>query len=414
MTLRPPLRFLLLAAVLLAGCLRESASGGPEFSDPPVADAWEFEQVLVGPGGDAETSVLVAPGGVVLACSHGGFGQPSPSWSSLDGGTTWRRMDPQPNPVVSGDCDFAVLDDGTWAIVYDTIASATVAVSTDQGATWSFNYGAALPAGGVDRPWLAAEGNTFYLAYADVMATLPAVNMLAVSTDGGRTWTEQHVAHTARPEESEQPQTIIGHPLVRDGTIRIPLASSNLNLGGPTSLSFAVSRDGGETWTEEPIAEPYDSSFQLPSAGQATDGTLFVTRAVLEGSLFAIDALVSRDDGETWSPIRVAENVSFPSVAGPWLDVRPDGQATLAWLAEEEDGRAIWAARIGADGIVHAARRLTEPVDDDAVFEFIMADHDEAGRAFIVYPMDTGDCTRTTPLASGRNAQCVWLLRESA
>lgn len=405
-----------LVAALLAGCLESPGDGQPSDGLGDVADdaPWTFEQILVGPGGDAETAVHVAPDGQVLACSHGGFGQPSPSWSSLDGGTTWTRMDPQPNPLVSGDCDFAVLDDGTWAIVYDTVASATVAVSTDQGASWSFNYAAAVPAGGVDRPWLAADGNTFYLAYADVMAALPAINMLAVSTDGGRTWTEQHVAHTFRPEESEQPQTVIGHLLVGNGTLRIPLASANLNLGGPTHLSFAVSRDGGETWAEEPVTDPYPSSFHLPAAGQAPDGTLFVTRLVLDGDSFQLDVLVSRDDGQTWSPIRVAGNVTFPSVAGPWLDVRPDGQATVAWLAQEDEGRSVWAARIDADGVRLPARALTEPVDDQAVFEFIMVDHDADGRAYIVYPLDTGDCTRTTPLASGRNAQCVWLLREAA
>lgn len=401
----------LAATLVLAGCMR---GGEQDEAAQAPAQAWEFDQVLVGPGGDAETSVLVAPGGVVLACTHGGFGQPSPSWRSLDGGDTWARMDPQPNPLVSGDCDFAVLDDGTWAIVYDTIASATVAVSTDQGATWSLNYAAALPVAGVDRPWLASDGNTMYLAYANVMAAEPAINMLAVSHDGGRTWTEHHVAHTFRPEESDRPNTIIGHPLVREGTIRIPLASADLQLGGPTTLSFAVSRDDGESWVEEPVAGPYATSFHLPAAGQDANGTLFVTLVEERAGALAFDVLVSRDDGQTWDAVEVATNVTFPSVSGPWLDVRPDGVATVAWLQEDDGARTIWAARLDGDGILLAPRALTEPVEDASLFEFIMLDHDEAGRAYIVYPMDTGDCTRTTPLASGRNAQCVWLLRERA
>lgn len=402
-----------LAALLVAGCLSDDGEG-PGDEGSMDGQPWAFESILVGPGGDAETSVLVTPDGEVLACSHGGFGQPSPSWRSLDGGTTWERMDPQPNPLVSGDCDFAVLDDGTWAIVYDTIASATVAVSTDRGDSWSFNYAAALPVAGVDRPWLASQGNTMYLAYANVMAVEPAVNMLAISEDGGRTWTEHHVAHTFRPEQSETPQTIIGHPLVHDRTIRIPLGSANLVQGGPTTLSFAVSRDHGVSWVEEMVAGPYDSSFHIPVAGMDGNGTLFVTLVEARGAALAIDVLVSHDDGETWATIPVADNVTFAGgVSGPWLDVRPDGSVTLAWLAGGDEGRAVWAARIDADGIQLAPRALMDPVDDESIFEFIMLDHDAAGRAYIVYPMDTGDCTRTTPAAPGRNAQCVWLLREA-
>ncbi|MEA3136519.1 MAG: hypothetical protein QOC71_800 [Thermoplasmata archaeon] len=411
---KPALAFGLL--VLLSGCLggggeADDDAGGATAGDAP---GWTFSNILIGPGGDAETSVLVGPDGLVLACSHGGFGQPSPSWASEDAGTTWRRLDPQPNPVVSGDCDWAVLDDGTWAIVYDTIASSTVAATRDRGTTWGLNYASAVPFGGVDRPWLASEGNTLYLAYANVMATEPAVNTLAVSTDGGRTWTEHHIAHTVTLEEADRPQTVIGHPLVRDGTIRIPLASADLSNGGPTWLSFAVSRDEGATWTEEPVAGPYPTYFHLPVASQAPDGTLFITKPEGDANGIAVDVLVSSDDGETWDAVRVAEDVTFPSVTGPWVDARPDGTATVAWLQQDGANRTVWAARISPSGIVQPARALTEPVADPSVFEFIMLDHDEAGRAFIVYPMDTGDCTQTTPAARGRNAQCVWLLREEA
>lgn len=415
--MRNPAPALALFALLVpfAGCL--DGGGGVTDGDDPVGGAsdWPFTNMLVGPGGDAETSVLVGPDGLVLACSHGGFGQPSPSWASEDAGETWRRLDPQPNPIVSGDCDWAVLEDGTWALVYDTIASSTVAVSEDRGSSWELNYGSAIPVGGVDRPWLVSEGNTLYMAYANVMAVEPAINMFAVSRDGGRTWTEHHVAHTVTLEESDRPNTVIGHPLVADGTIRIPLASADLRSGGPTWLSFAVSRDEGETWTEEPVAGPYQTSLHLPVASRAPDGTLFITKPEDASNGTAIDVLVSHDDGETWTATRLTGNASFGGVTGPWVDARPDSSATIAWMHDADGMRSIWAARIGGDGtVLQPARALTEPVEDGSVFEFIMLDHDEAGRAFIVYPMDTGDCTQTTPLAPGRNQQCVWLLREDA
>lgn len=402
------------AALLLAsGCL--DGSGDGDGAALPASDGWAFTPILVGPGGDAETSVLVGPDGLVLACSHGGFEQPSPAWASEDGGDTWRRLDPQPNPLVSGDCDWALLDDGTWGLVYDTIASATVATSTDRGQSWSLNYASALPVAGVDRPWLASQGDTMYMAYANVMALEPAINMFAVSRDGGRTWTEHALAHSFSVEESERPNTIIGHPVVDGATLRIPLSSADLNRGGPTTLSFAVSRDEGATWVEEPVAGPYETSFHLPVATLAPDGTLYATLPERDGDAMRLDVLVSRDDGQTWTRFTAAEGVSFPGVSGPWIDARPDGSATLAWLHEDAAAgeRSVWAARVGPDGVLLPARALTEPVQDASVFEFLMVDHDAAGRAFIVYPLDTGDCTETV-VAPGRNAQCVWLLREDA
>jgi hypothetical protein len=396
--------------VLAAGCL-DSADDGDADSDG-AGQAWSFTPILVGPGGDAETAVTVGQDGVVLACSHGGFGQPSPSWASTDAGDTWTRLDPQPNPLVSGDCDWEVLDDGTWAIVYDTIASSTVAVSTDQGSSWDLNYATAVPFGGVDRPWLARDGNVLYMAYANVMAAEPAVNTFAISRDGGRTWLEHYPMHTVSLEQSDRPNTIIGNPVVGGGAIRVPLASSDLTFGGPAYLSFAVSRDGGESWVEEPVAGPYETSFHLPVADRTPDGTLFITKPEGTTGDLALEVLVSRDDGQTWTAILVDEHTAYPSVSGPWLDARPDGTVTVAWMQQGEGNRTIRAARIDADGVLLPARDLIAPVEDDSIFEFMMLDHDEAGRAFLVYPMDTGDCTRTTPLASGRNAQCVWLLRE--
>jgi hypothetical protein len=265
---------------------------------------------------------------------------------------------------------------------------------------------------GVDRPWLASQGNTFYMAYANVMAVEPAINMLAISEDGGRTWTEHHVAHTFRPEESDRPNTVIGRPLVRGDTIRIPLASADLRTGGPTTLSFAVSRDHGTTWVEETVTGPYETALHLPAAGQDANGTLYVTLVERRGDAMAIDVLVSHDDGGTWGAMTVDANATFSGVAGPWIDVRPDGIATLAWMRDDGGNRTIWAARIDATGVLLPPRALTEPIADGSLFEFIMLDHDAAGRAYIAYPMDTGECTQATAMPD-RNAQCVWLLRET-
>jgi hypothetical protein len=406
---------LLLAASVLAGCSSSSPSTpGGHAPTTGVGDGWTFTSVLVGEGGDAETSITAAANGVVLACSHGGFGKPSPSWVSKDSGMTWAPLDPQPNPVVSGDCDWAVDSDGVWAIVYDTIASATVASTADQGRSWAFDYGSAVPFGGVDRPWITADGNTFYLAYANVMADEPAVNTLAVSHDGGKTFAEHHVAHTFASEGTSAPQTVIGKPIVHGSTIRIPLASADLSNGGPTTLSFALSRDGGQTWAGQPIAAPYDTFFQLPAATQAPDGTLFATKDEGTAGHMDLTVLVSRDDGESWSEIPVAHGFGQPSVSYAWIDARPDNTATVAWMQDTGGGnRSVWAARVSADGIVHAARQVAGPFQDKATVEFIQVDHLPDGRAILDYPVDTGaGCHKSGPAAPGRSHACVYALIE--
>jgi len=399
--------------VLLSGCGAPNPPAAAAPNDVASTDPWHWTQVQVGAGGDAETSIRTGPDGLVLACSHGGFGKPSPSWVSKDSGLTWAPLDPQPNPIVSGDCDWAVLDDGTWAIVYDTIGSATVASTTDQGKTWRFDYASAAPFGGVDRPWLASAGNTLYLNYANVMAEEPAINTLAVSHDGGLTFTEQHVAHTFTGEGSA-PQTVIGRAMVDGSTIRIPLANANLNQGGPTTLSFALSRDGGQTWTEQPVSPPYTTFFQMPSAAQARDGTLFVTQDVGKAGHLDLNVLVSKDGGETWSAIPIAHDFGQPSVSYAWVAARADNTATVAWMEDDGHGaRTVWAARVSAGGIVHPARALAPAVHDNNTVEFIQVDHLPDGRAILDYPADTGtDCHKSTPAAPGRSHACIYALIE--
>lgn len=401
--------------LLAGGCLARDP--GVQLEDGGRAPGLHFTTTKIDIGADSEVTTLAGPNGLLLVCSHGGFGQPSPSWVSHDSGATWRRLDPQPNPVVSGDCDWAVMEDGAWAIVYDTLGSATVASTLDQGSTWAFNYVSAVPYGGVDRPWLASQGNDLFLAYDNVMAEEPAVTSLAISHDHGRTW-EQHVAHTASADD--HPFTVIGRPVVYGRTVRIPMASNDmafsaLGAASPTVLSFATSRDGGSSWTEERVAGPYSTYFQLPSADRAPDGTLFLTKPEGSVGLMALDVLVSRDDGVSWTSVHVTDRVSFPSVSGPWIDARPDGSATVAWMQQDvaNGTRAVWAARVDAARVLIPATRLTEPVQDTAGYEFITVDHDASGRAFLAYPMDTGDCTRTTPVRPDRNLQCLHLLSEA-
>lgn len=401
------------AVVLLAGCTGTLPL--PEATAPEaiLPETLAFaEPVLVGAGGDIETTVHVTADGTILVCSHGGFQQPSPLWASRDGGADFSRLDPQPNPLVSGDCDLASSADGQWAIVYDTIASATVAASDDGGRTWDLNHASALPIA-VDRPWIAWAGDELYMTYSDVMAAEPALQMFARSTDGGRTWLEHTPINVAQPPD--ELQAVIGKMVVDGDTIHVPLARSNIHLGGAVGLDHAVSRDRGATWSIERVHGPYDNTgFVLPSMAWAGD-LLYYTLPVRNGSLQDVHVLRSHDRGATWEPLPVASGVDFPGVVGPWIDGRPDGSATVAWVHLVEGGWTVSAARVGPDGAVEGPVMLAPPEGRDQVgHEFTMVDHLPDGRAVVAWPMDTGpDCDPAPNMMERRGSQCVYAAFET-
>lgn len=414
---------ILLLLPILAGCLAGTGPADPAATVQEAdADAAGFTAPrLVAPGGDAETSLTIGPDGTMLACAHGGFRKPSPLWMSRDGGDTWTEMDPRPNPVPSGDCDVAVGPDGQIYMMYDTIASATVASSFDKGESWNVNPIAALPAGGVDRPWIAAgEGDTLYLLYQNVAVAEPAVDLFARSEDGGRTWTTHSVVSTTDPPERSH--DIVGDMVVsEDGrTIQAPMLRWNANEGSsgqraPKWIGLATSTDRGATWTVENIAGPLDLPLQIPSLSRAGDGSLYIGLTTWNDTLADIHYLHSSDGGGTWTdPVTVATGYGFPGVKAAWVDGRPDGSASLAWMHVNETGWQVSAARVDAarQDPVLWVQNLTPRRDVDQIFEFIMVDHDADGRAHVVYPMAGEGCARPLVPQDNRNQQCIRIVSE--
>jgi hypothetical protein len=415
----------------LAGCLSTGSPPSATRDVHPTVDASLLTSPakLLGPGADAESSLAVSPDGkTILACSHGGFTQVSPLWASTDSGASFKRIEPQPNQPFNGDCDVAIADDGSWYITYDTAASATVAATPDQGATWRINYVDAMPYGGVDRPWIqAAGGKTVYLSYQNV-APQGSIDTLAVSTDAGLTWVP-HVVSRAEPPQWVN--SVAGHPFLADGgrTIYVLIARAGQGNGGPRQLDLAISRDAGTTWATQRITNPAAIG-GLPTATRAADGTLYLayTRPSATRGIGDIVVSFSKDDAKTWvGPGVVAANESVAGFPTTWIDGRPDGSATLAWMTSRkmEDGTTVWqlsVARVssGAGLKVEFQGRVGPAGAPTTLYEFPMVRHDQTGRAYVAFPLVTGPSCKQTPLfpsavGSGqvpRNNQCQYLLRE--
>lgn len=431
---RPPLLAVLL---MLAGCLDPvSEPGGTESN--PVNDLFPKilalpEALRLGPGADAESSVDVSPDGkTILVCSHGGFTQPSPLWASTDAGATFRRVEPQPNQPFNGDCDISIGPAGEWSVVYDTVASATVAFSTDQGRTWTVNPLTAVPIGGVDRPWIHSAGDrTLYMTYTSVGTGAPDVETFAISSDGGLTWVQRPFLTPAPPERTRKTP---GDMYVADNarTIRVPFIRTSQG-GSPDFLENAISRDAGTTWSTERVAGPLPTASGIPGGARAADGTLFFSYSARQGGTGDVMVVWSHDDGKSWSePTAVATNQSFAGLLGNvWVDGRPDGSATLLWVVQHEDpnGTTLWqhmAARIHVVNGLHVewvlpAGPASGPHPSN-LYEFSTVRHDGSGRAHMAFPLVTGpDCKETPAFPSQvgsqnipRNTACQYLVIEKA
>lgn len=412
------------AGLALAGCLsEESGQGGREgLLGTGALAGWT--STLAGPGGDAESSLAVSPDGqTVLTCSHGGFTQASPLWASTDGGETYRRVEVEPNQPFNGDCDVAITDDGTWHIVYDTVASATFAASSDGGDTWFVHPFTAEPVGGVDRPWILAAGDDVALVWADVMSALPFLAFFTKTSDHGRTWTPHALIGTFTPSDVN---CFIAHPVALDegATLQVPIACSSLQDDTGTGPVYIVeSTDGGLTWDRIPTGVRSGGSITGAYAG---DGGLWLTvsRPDDDGSMHGV--VHSADRGRSFSnPVWLDGNVT-PGFGWFWVDGRPDGSATAVWM--DAHGNGTWqaaAARVrvvGGDPAVEAIGHIGPVGEEAPLYEFFMVRHDATGRAFVTIPQITGpDCfqpgTLPSQIGSGsvpRNAQCVYMVREHA
>lgn len=332
------------SAVLVA----RSSDGGRTWSEPATliadgADAFNDKETLTADPTDA--SRVYAVWDRTLSDGSG------PTWFARtdDGGETWEPArpiyDPGPSSQTLGNV-VVVLPDGTLVNVFtqidtapDQSQSARFAVirSTDHGATWGEPIvvsdvqalGAVDPdtqadvrdSAGITSAAVAPDG-TLHLVWQDGRAGGGLHDGVAFtsSADGGLTWGDLLAINADSSVTAFTPTAAVR----ADGTIGVTYFDFRDNTSDPRSLPtdlwLSESADGGATWSERPVAGPFDLAI-APNArglflgdyqGLASDGDRFAplyartnTRASNRTDVYAWDEVVA-DGGARASSARLA------------------------------------------------------------------------------------------------------------
>ena len=289
-----------------------------------------------------------------------GYGEGTPLlWRSTDGGGTWERVDvgtEADGAVGNSDVDLAVGPDGTLYFVvmsFDRTASEgrgiAVASSRDGGSSWTWTW---LSRDRFDdRPWIdLAPDGTAHVVWNDGAGVSHAV-----SADRGLTWTERPRIHSLGGSS----HLAIGPT----GTIavRITPLSASANRYDPGTDHLAVSSDGGESWTLRDLpgtrawsAFDPDADFLRWVEPIAWDSTGALFSFWSEGTTLWLAR--STDDGASWTRWPVVEGGA--TLYFPYLVARGKGELAATWFSGLRDSIRANAARILVDGVAEHSPRV--------------------------------------------------------
>ena len=273
-------------------------------------------------------------------------------WKSEDGGQSWTRVDvgtADDGAMGNSDVDLAIGPDGTLyfaAMGFDRSrfegTHIAIGASDDRGTSWRWSL--LSDDRFDDRPWVEVGPD----GVAHVIWNDGDGVAYAVSTDRGRTWTERDRIH---------PRGGSSHLAIGpDGEIAVritPLSASG-NRFDPEVELIAVSVDGGATWSHHPApARPeWDPTFRDPTKIPRWVEPLAWDRG---GALYhlwssGIEVHLARsvDRGASWEewPVAASERIAF----FPYLVARAPGELAATWFEGGGDEMSVRVALIRAPG----------------------------------------------------------------
>lgn len=277
---------------------------------------------------------------------------------SKDAGRTWKRVTP-PNHEVSLD-PYVWVDEKTGSVfasdIDPPVTCTPVSRSDDQGKTWTYSracgvtdhqnhFGGPPPAGGEEPSgypnvlyYCAISGGTL----SDSSTFTGCLNSL----DGGGTWLP--TGDPPYPPKQDEEQTWcdgpVGHGMVdRDGTVYLPRGWC----GPPT---IAISKDEGATWERREISDKIMGNGVHESAVAADSaGNLYYLWVSDEHRPYLS---ISRDGGDTWSEEVdvMPPGVNNVSAFSSPIDAGGEGEIAFVFMGTsdaEPDEESVWSAYMG-------------------------------------------------------------------
>jgi hypothetical protein len=367
-----------LCFIVIAGCRR---SGEVDRAATETASLWTLTLATPINHLDVvarEPMIVEHPDGSLFV---GGFGASRMSenrtdeltlWKSRDGGVKWARVNvgteaPKAYETVgNSDMDLAIAPDGTLYFVtlffdLDKWEGRQISIGVSKDVGATWKWTTLSKTRFDDRPWVEVAPD----GTAHVIWNDGAGVCYAVSQDGGLTWTERDRIH---------PQGGSSHLAVGPNgelAARITPASASGNKYDEGVDLIAVSTDGKATWrkqaapgTREWVRQPnYTDSVPRWVEPLAWDerGALYS----LWTSLKEIWLARSADQGVTWTTWRLAESSEVAYY--PYLMARGAGELAATWFSGRPEALQAHAARIDVgEGDTPPRMAESEPFEPDS------------------------------------------------
>jgi len=306
-----------------------------------------------------EPTILEHPDGTLFVA---GYGEPLPTlWKSRDRGATWVHVNvgmEGDGAIGNSDVDLAVAPDGTLYFVtmgFDRKAlegtHISIGVTRDVGATWSWTLLSKTRFD--DRPWVdVAPDGTVHVIWNDGSGIC-----YAVSNDRGRTWSERPRIHSSGGS-SHLTVGPRGEIAVRVTPFSSSLINSKEEINEAVDL-VAVSTDAGRTWNKHVAPGHRDwsrAAFEAVPAYARHDRVpppRYVETLAWDarGALYSVwtnreGLWVGRslDHGDTWTRWNVAAESEVRYF--PYLVARGKGELAVAWFSGRGETLEAHVARI--------------------------------------------------------------------
>ena len=345
------------ASSLLLACARETAAPAAPPAQTPRTLTLGAPVAHVEKMPAREPMMVEHPNGAIFVT---GYGAPTPRlWKSTDAGATWAAVNvgaEAQGAVGNSDVDLAIAPDGTLyfiAMTYDRKAfegtQIAIGASGDAGATWTWTELSKTRYD--DRPWVeVTPDNTAHAVWNDGSGV-----SYARTTDRGRTWQEQPRIH---------PQGHSSHLAVGPAgeiAVRITPVSASFNVHHAGVDLIAVSGDGGRSWSKHPA--PGTRTFTFPYSEAEDPMPRWVEPIAWDasGHLYylwtdpaALRLARSTDRGATWTTWTLAEGGDLRYF--PYLVARGRGELAATWFSGRGEALRVHV------GTIDAAATTSTPV----------------------------------------------------